>query len=105
MAKKKKSELKGQRSLKRTLSKSLSILRYGLKALGLVWKTSRSLTLAIAIFTLVSGLSPAAIAYVGKLRAVRFNKVPNIKPELVGWRSRPTNSLKSGMVLYLFACP
>ena len=67
MAKKKKSELKGQRSLKKAFRKSLSIFRYGLKALGLVWTTSRGLTLAIAVFTLVSGLLPAAIAYVGKL--------------------------------------
>ena len=67
MTKKKKSEQKGQRSLKKTLRKSLTIFRYGLKALGLVWTTSRGLTLAIAIFTLVSGLLPAAIAYVGKL--------------------------------------
>ncbi len=67
MAKKKKSELKGQRYLKKAFRKSLSIFRYGLKALGLVWTTSRGLTLAIAVFTLVSGLLPAAIAYVGKL--------------------------------------
>ncbi len=67
MAKKKKSELKGQRSLKKTFRKSLTIFRYGIKALGLVWTTSRGLTLAIAVFTLVSGLLPAAIAYVGKL--------------------------------------
>jgi hypothetical protein len=67
MTKKKKSEQKGQRSLKKTLRKSLTIFRYGLKALGLVWTTSRGLTLAIAIFTLVSGLLPAAIAYIGKL--------------------------------------
>jgi ATP-binding cassette, subfamily B, bacterial len=67
MAKKKKSELKGQISLKKAVRKSLSIFRYGIKALGLVWTTSRGLTLAIAIFTLVCGLLPAAIAYVGKL--------------------------------------
>ena len=67
MAKKKKSESKVNRSLKKTLSKSLSIFRYGIKALGLVWTTSRTLTVAIALFTLISGLLPAAIAYVGKL--------------------------------------
>ena len=67
MAKKKKSESKGSRSLKKTLRKSLSIFRYGIKALGLVWTTSKVLTVAIAIFTLISGLLPAAIAYVGKL--------------------------------------
>jgi ABC-type multidrug transport system fused ATPase/permease subunit len=67
MASKKKSELKGNKSLKKSFRKSLSIFRYGIKALGLVWTTSRALTIAIAIFTLVNGLLPAAIAYVGKL--------------------------------------
>lgn len=67
MASKKKSELKGNKSLKKSFRKSLSIFRYGIKALGLVWTTSRALTIAFAIFTLVNGLLPAAIAYVGKL--------------------------------------
>ena len=67
MAKKNKSELKKRKSFQKTLRKSLSIFRYGIKALGLVWTTSRILTVAIAIFTIMSGLLPAAIAYVGKL--------------------------------------
>jgi ABC-type multidrug transport system fused ATPase/permease subunit len=58
---------KGNRSLKKILNKPLSIFRYGIKALGLVWTTSRILTIAIASFTIISGLLPAAIAYVGKL--------------------------------------
>jgi hypothetical protein len=40
-----------------------------------------------------------------ELRDLRINKVPNIKPELVARRSRATNSGKSGLVLYLLACP
>ena len=67
MAKKKKTELKINKSLKQTIRKSLSIFRYGVKALELVWTTSKVLTLAIALFTLMGGLLPAAIAYVGKL--------------------------------------
>lgn len=35
--------------------------------MGLVWNTNRTLTVIIAILTLVAGLLPAAIAYVGKL--------------------------------------
>ena len=54
-------------SFKKTLRESLSIFQFGIKALRLVWTTSRILTVAIAVFTLVSGLLPAAIAYVGKL--------------------------------------
>jgi ATP-binding cassette subfamily B protein len=67
MAKKKKSELKKSKSFKKAVSKSLSIFHYGIKALDLVWTTSRILTLAIALFTIFGGLLPAAIAYVGKL--------------------------------------
>ncbi|MFN9858347.1 MAG: ABC transporter ATP-binding protein, partial [Pseudanabaena sp.] len=67
MAKKKKIELKGWKSISKAMRKSLSSYRYGIKALGLSWTTSNILTVAIAIFTLMSGLLPAAIAYVGKL--------------------------------------
>lgn len=46
---------------------SLSIFRYSGRALGLVWTTSRKLTVALAILTLGAGFLPAAIAYIGKL--------------------------------------
>lgn len=51
----------------RSLRQSLSIYQYCGKAISLVWTTDRSLTLALAFLTLVAGLLPAAIAYVGKL--------------------------------------
>ncbi len=54
-------------SLKKSFVKSVSIFRFSGKALELVWTTSRVCTFAIAIFTLMSGLLPAAIAYIGKL--------------------------------------
>ena len=60
-------KLKRWKSINKTFQKSLSIFSYVLKALGLVWKTSTVLTLAIALFTLMAGLLPAVIAYVGKL--------------------------------------
>ncbi|OUL28878.1 ABC transporter ATP-binding protein [Nostoc sp. 106C] len=50
-----------------TLRQSLSIFRYSGRAIGLVWTTSRSLTIILATLTLVAGLLPAAIAYIGKL--------------------------------------
>ena len=67
MIKKKKSELQIWKSFKKTLQKSLTIFRYGTKALELVWSTSQILTIAIALFTIINGLLPAAIAYIGKL--------------------------------------
>jgi len=42
-------------------------IRYSRGAIGLVWTTSRPLTLAMAALTLVAGILPAGIAYVGKL--------------------------------------
>lgn len=43
------------------------VLLYTRRALGLVWSTSRPLTLWLAFLTISAGLAPAAIALVGKL--------------------------------------
>ncbi|MBE9008480.1 ABC transporter ATP-binding protein [Fortiea sp. LEGE XX443] len=50
-----------------TLRQSLSVFRYSGRAINLVWTTSRTLTIILATLTLVAGLLPAAIAYIGKL--------------------------------------
>lgn len=44
-----------------------TIYQYGQRAIQLVWQTDWRLTLAFAGLTLVAGLLPGAIAYVGKL--------------------------------------
>jgi ABC-type multidrug transport system fused ATPase/permease subunit len=49
------------------LRQSLAVFRYSGRAVGLVWTTNRTLTIFLAILTLVAGLLPAAIAYIGKL--------------------------------------
>ncbi|MEH2060653.1 MAG: ABC transporter ATP-binding protein [Nostoc sp.] len=49
------------------LRQSLTVLRYSGRAVNLVWTTSRSLTILLASLTLVGGLLPAAISYIGKL--------------------------------------
>mgnify|MGYP002777000272 CR=1 FL=1 len=51
----------------RQLRQSLSIYRFCGKAVELVWNTDRRLTIAIAILTLIAGLLPALVAYLGKL--------------------------------------
>ena len=43
------------------------MFRYGWRAVGLVWTTSRRLTLTLVALSLLGGVLPAAIAYVGKL--------------------------------------
>lgn len=45
----------------------LSVFRYSRRAVELVWSTSRGLTAALVVLTLVGGLLPASIAYVGKV--------------------------------------
>jgi ATP-binding cassette, subfamily B, bacterial len=50
-----------------TLRALPEVFQYTRHALALVWATSRRLTVALAGLTLVAGLLPAAIAYVGAL--------------------------------------
>lgn len=50
-----------------TLRQSLAVFRYSGRAISLVWNTSRTLTILLATLTLVAGLLPTAIAYIGKL--------------------------------------
>lgn len=49
------------------LGRSLGVFGYSNRAIELVWTTSRSLTIILAILTLLAGVLPAAIAYIGKL--------------------------------------
>ncbi len=55
------------RKRRNALRQSLAVFRYSGRAIALVWNTSRSLTIILATLTLVAGLLPAAIAYIGKL--------------------------------------
>jgi len=48
-------------------SRSLGVFGYSSRALDLVWTTSRPLTITLALLTLVAGILPAAIAYIGQL--------------------------------------
>jgi ATP-binding cassette, subfamily B, bacterial len=45
----------------------LGVFRYSRRALELVWTTSRRLTVILAVVTVVAGVLPAAIAFVGAL--------------------------------------
>ncbi len=48
------------------LSSYLGVFGYSHRALSLVWRTSKGLTLAIGAGSLLAGVLPAAIAYIGK---------------------------------------
>jgi ATP-binding cassette, subfamily B, bacterial len=67
MKTRKKSDWRGLRTLAKGVRQSVSVFRYSGKALGLVWKTNHTLTITLAILSLLAGLLPGAIAYIGKL--------------------------------------
>jgi ATP-binding cassette subfamily B protein len=50
-----------------TLRGFFGVFRYSRRALELVWTTNRNLTLALAGLTLVAGVLPASVAYIGSL--------------------------------------
>lgn len=45
----------------------LGVFVYSRRALSLVWTTSRGLTISLAVLTLIAGVLPAVIAYIGQL--------------------------------------
>lgn len=45
----------------------LGVFKYSQRAIKLVWQTSSSLTIGLAIATLIAGLLPAVAAYIGQL--------------------------------------
>ncbi len=49
------------------LRRVLGVFVYSRRALGLVWTTSRPLTITLALLTLVAGILPAVIAFIGQL--------------------------------------
>ena len=55
------------RRLRHNISQVFAVFQYTGRAVQLVSTTSRPLTIFLAVLTLVAGLLPAAIAYVGKL--------------------------------------
>ena len=48
-------------------SRFMGVFVYSRRAMELVWTTSRGLTITLAILTLVAGVLPAVIAYIGQL--------------------------------------
>jgi ABC-type multidrug transport system fused ATPase/permease subunit len=55
------------RKKRNALRQSLAVFRYSGRAVSLVWTTSRFLTIILASLTLIAGLLPAVVAYIGKL--------------------------------------
>jgi len=49
------------------IKRAHGVFGYSRRALDLVWTTSHGLTLALAILTLIAGVLPAVVAYIGQL--------------------------------------
>ena len=49
------------------VARFFGVFRYSSEALGLVWTTDKRLTFILAALTILAGLIPGAIAYIGKL--------------------------------------
>jgi ATP-binding cassette subfamily B protein len=47
--------------------RAIGVFAYSRRAIELVWTTSRGLTVALALLTILAGVLPAAIAYIGQL--------------------------------------
>ena len=60
-------ELPGATPPRAKVAGGFGVLKYTRRAIELVWSTSKPLTLALCILTIIAGLMPAAIAWVGKL--------------------------------------
>jgi ATP-binding cassette subfamily B protein len=56
-----------QESTASFFTRFLGVFVYSRRALELVWTTSRRLTITLAVLTLVAGVLPAVIAYIGQL--------------------------------------
>ena len=56
-----------KKNIVRLVRQIFAVFQYSGRALELVWNTSRILTIILATLTVIAGLLPAAIAYVGKL--------------------------------------
>src|ERR1700726_3817556 len=51
----------------RTVRGFFGVFRYSRRALELVWRTNPGLTVALGVLTLIAGVVPAGVAYIGSL--------------------------------------
>src|SRR4029077_16222186 len=85
-----------------TLRSFFGVFRYSRRALELVWTTNRQLTFALAALTLVAGILPASIAYIGSLivdavvNAIRGTNVAGRVVELVAIEGILVASIAAG---------
>lgn len=85
------------------LRRYLGVFRYSGRALDLVWTTSRGLTIALGFLTIVAGLLPTAIAYVGKLIVDAVLLASETGSEEHLWATIYAVGLEAGLVMLMAA--
>ncbi|XHX79598.1 MAG: ABC transporter ATP-binding protein [Stenomitos frigidus ULC029] len=87
-----------------SLRQSLSIYQYCGRAIALVWTTNRALTIVLMVLTLIAGLLPGAIAYVGKL--IVDGVVQAARSGLAGdrWQTLTYLGLEAGLIALQAGC-
>lgn len=86
------------------LRQSLAMYQYCGRAVQLVWTTDRTLTIALAVLTLVAGLLPAFVAYVGKLIVDSVILAARSGLESDRWAALGYLALEAGAVALLAGC-
>lgn len=83
------------------LSQFLGVFRYSRRALHLVWTTSPHLTIGLAFLTLLAGLLPAGVAYVGKLIVDSVILAAKSGKTADQWQALSWVGLEAGLVMLL----
>jgi ATP-binding cassette, subfamily B, bacterial len=84
----------------RGLPSGAAVFRYSGKALSLLWSTSRTLTIALTILTIGSGLLPAVVAYVGKLIVDSVVIATNSGLQIDGHRALQYVSIEAVVIVF-----
>ncbi|MDX2098117.1 MAG: ABC transporter ATP-binding protein [Leptolyngbyaceae cyanobacterium bins.59] len=85
----------------RGILQSLSLFKYCGRAARLVWETDRPLTLVFGLLTLIAGLLPALVAYLGKLIVDGVVKASQSGLESDRWATLGYLGLEAGVVILL----
>lgn len=80
----------------------LGVFGYTRRALSLVWSTNRTLTVCLAILTLLGGLNPVAVAYISRLLV--DNVVAAMKDPTMRSTALQFVLIEGGLVLFGAAC-
>src|SRR5262245_58959065 len=91
-----------EETARRTLREFAAVFQYSGRAVQLVWTTSRALTVLFVLLSVVAGVLPALVAYVGKwlvdavVAAASHRGTPD--------RAIAFVALEAGLVVALAAC-